>query len=68
MRTLVRSNNIKDCQQRVKVKEKEGWKAITEVKLDTSGDYDTYVCVMERPDNPGKTENQNRWNRRLPIW
>jgi hypothetical protein len=65
MRTIVRANNPVDCQRRVTIKEREGWKAITNVKLDTSGDYDSYVCVMEKSDEPH--EKKHKWNNRFPI-
>jgi hypothetical protein len=63
VRCLVRSHTIKDCEQRVKVKEREGWKRLTEVKLDDShiswGDI-SYVCVMEMPDNEEAAKNYKK--------
>ncbi len=68
MRCLVRQNTKEGCAKRVKTKEREGWKAITEVIEDTShiswGEL-SYVCVMEKPDSAEHKEKakNRRFNR-----
>jgi hypothetical protein len=64
VRCLVRQNTKEGCAKRVKIKEREGWKAITDVIEDTShiswGEL-SYVCVLEKPDNEEhKEKNKNR--------
>lgn len=64
MRCLVRAKSIVECNKRIDVKKREGWKPIMEPKLDDSqiswGDV-SYICVMEREDTPEQKEkNKNR--------
>lgn len=64
MRSLVRQNTREGCAKRVKMREREGWKAITDIIEDTShiswGEI-SFVCVMEKPDNAEiKEKNKNR--------
>jgi hypothetical protein len=64
VRCLVRQNNAKDCQKRVDIKKREGWKAITDIIEDTShiswGEI-SFVCVMEKEDSAEhKEKSKNR--------
>jgi hypothetical protein len=66
VRSIVRADSVKECEKRVKIKEREGWKPVNNMKpkLDDShlswGEV-SYVVVMEKPDNEEyKAKNQNR--------
>ena len=67
MRVLVRAGSVKECEKRVKEKEKRGWKALSSIKIDDAV-YDdiNYVCVMEFEDKHPYNKN-NKWNRGLPY-
>lgn len=65
MRTLVRAGTIVECEKIVTLRQKDGWKPITPVKLDDSEiSYNrvSYICVMERPDEPHHS-NKKKWGR-----
>ena len=69
MRIVVRANSVRECEKRVTVKKREGWKAVNDMqpKLDDShlswGEV-SYVVVMEKDGTPGKKEHQ--FNRMFP--
>jgi hypothetical protein len=73
MRELARGNTVKDCEDSIKRLEKQGFKAITPIKLDDSRiDYGVvrYVCVMENKNkevqdskNPQRRGKNNPFNR-----
>jgi hypothetical protein len=55
MRMIARANTPEMCTKRVNELKKEGWKPITEVKLDPSPSIDmSFVCVLEREGEPIK--------------
>lgn len=51
MRTLVRAFSRKEAESRVSQMKREGWKALTDIKVDESYYMSVnYVCVMEKED------------------
>lgn len=51
MRTLVRAFSRKEAESRVRQMKREGWKALTDIKVDESYYMSVnYVCVMEKED------------------
>ena len=69
MKRLARGDTPTECEKSRDRLKKNGWKAISDIKVDDSLAYMgeiSYVVVMERPDEPGKTKK--KWNSDLPIW
>jgi hypothetical protein len=66
MRMIARGNTPENCTKRVNQLKKEGWKPITDVKLDPSPSIDlSWVCVLERDlkgDIPESFGKKRRFN------
>jgi hypothetical protein len=65
LRTLVRAGTIVEVEKRVQAMSREGWTAITPVKLDDSMmayNRVDYICVMERPEDHIHS-NKKKWGR-----
>jgi hypothetical protein len=62
MRVMAKGRTVSECQKDVAVKEKRGWKALSDIKPDDSWIPSRYVCVMEKPDDPrGRKSKFNQY-------
>lgn len=65
MRMIARGNTPEHCQQRVNQLTKDGWKQISEIKMDQTPTIDcSWVCVLER-EGERKDEKRHRWNQNI---
>lgn len=63
MRTIARGNTPEHCQKRVTELTRGGWKQISEIKLDPTRTINiSFVCVLERKDDPVEKKKRNFGN------